>query len=314
MAADGGGTSVQRLPSVLQLQAAYWVTRCIGDTGASNSDLAASYLHQPTGGLHDRSSLIGGQRLLVNLGLLVENGDFVTPHADLAVFRPLPLDAFVEALLERLLSTRQDMWLSAFASGDDVYWERVPADAAHLLRSVFEDPNRRAAFVTSTARKVDAALLAEIGADGEEAAVAACRGYLLAKDRADLADQVQRLSLRDDTLGYDVTSPDCRGRRHHLEVKATRSIGPRVEFYLSRNEAQTGANDPSWAIVVARQEISAPDGSLAMGVIGWLTYPDVAPALPRDTVTSGVLHGRWATARITLPDDLLRPGLPLDRD
>lgn len=313
MATDGN-SALQRLPSVLQLQAAFWVTRCVGKAGASNTDLVRSYLHVPTGGLHDRTSLVAGQRLLAELGLLVEQDDFVTPHPDLAAFRPLPLDAFVETLLERVLSQRQDMWLSAFVASDDVYWERVPADAVHLLRSVFEDPNRRAAFVMSTARKVDAALLAEIGADGEKAVVAACREYLLAKDRADLADQVQRLSLRDDTLGYDVTSPDCRGRRHHLEVKATRSIGTQVEFYLSRNEATIGANDPSWAVVVARQEISGPDGALAMRVIGWLTYPDMAPALPHDTAPSDTLYGRWASARISVPDNLLRPGLPLDRD
>src|SRR5262249_53770785 len=101
---------------------------------------------------------------------------------------------------------------------------------------------------------------------------------------------------------------------HHLEVKATRSIGTRVEFYLSRNEAVTGANDASWAVVVARQEISGPDGALAMRVIGWLTYPDVAPALPHDAVSAEAMHGRWASARITVPDNLLHPGLPLDRD
>lgn len=314
MARDGSNGGVQRLPSVLQLQAAFWVARCVGESGSANTDLVRSYLHVPSGGLHDRSSLLAGQRLLAELGLLVEQDDFVTPHPDLATFRTLPLDAFSETLLERVLSQRQDMWLSAFTSSDDVYWERVPADAAHLLRSIFEDPNRRAAFVMSIARKVDAALLAEIGADGEEAVADACREYLLSKDRADLADQVARLSLKDDTLGYDVTSPDCRGRRHHLEVKATRSIGTRVEFYLSRNEAVTGANDASWAMVVARQEISGPDGALAMRVIGWLTYPDVASALPHDAAPADALHGRWASARITVPDHLLRPGLPLDRD
>jgi hypothetical protein len=125
---------------------------------------------------------------------------------------------------------------------------------------------------------------------------------------------VARLSLQDDTLGYDVTSPDCRGRRHHLEVKATRSIGTRIEFYLSRNEAVTGANDTSWAVVVARQEISGHDRPLVMRIIGWLTYPDVAPALPHDSVPTETLHGRWANARISVPDSLLRPGLPLDRD
>ncbi|GAA4561063.1 hypothetical protein GCM10023193_22810 [Planotetraspora kaengkrachanensis] len=238
----------------------------------------------------------------------------VRPHRDLVALRSLPSDAFVEALLERVLSQRHDMWLSAFASGDEVYWERVPADAAHLLQAVFADPNRRTAFVLSTARKIDVALLAEIGAEGEEAVVAACRKYLLAKDRADLADHVARLSLEDDTLGYDVTSPDCRGRRHHLEVKATRSIGTRIDFYLSRNEATIGANDPSWAIVIARQEISGPNGELAMRVIGWLTYWDIASALPIDTTPANDLMGRWANARMTIPDSQLRPGLPLDRN
>ena len=85
----------ERLPSVLQLQAAFWVTRCVGESGASNADLARSYLHVPTGGLHDRTSLLAGQRLLAELGLLVEQDDFVTPHPDLTAIRPLPLDGFV---------------------------------------------------------------------------------------------------------------------------------------------------------------------------------------------------------------------------
>lgn len=313
MAQDGGNRTPRQVPSLLQLQAAFWVTRCLEDAGTSNTDLIRSYLHVPTGGLHDRASLQAGQRLLAELGLLAEREEFVIPHPDLSTFRPLPVDAFTEKLLERVLSQRQDMWLSAFASNDDVYWERVPADAAQVLEAVFDDPGRRAAFVMSVARKVDAALLAEIGADGEEAVVTACREYLTSKNRADLANYVQRLSLHDDTLGYDVTSPDSLGRRHHLEVKATRSIGTRIEFYISRNEALTGANDIRWAVVVARQDVGGPDGALSMKVIGWLTYADLAPALPQDTATPGALRGRWATARITVPDELLRPGLPLDR-
>lgn len=313
MAVEGDG-AIQRLPSALQLQAAYWVVRSIGDAAVPASDLADSYPHVPTDGIHDRASLLSGQRLLAELGLLAEQNGLIFPHAELAAFRPLPQDAFVEVLLERVLSGRQDMWLSAFTSTDNVFWERVPANAVHLLQSVFEDPDRRTAFVVATARKVEAALLAEIGAEGEDAVVAACREYLQNKDRADLASQVQRLSLENDALGYDVTSPDCRGRRHHLEVKATRSIGTCIEFYLSRNEAITGANDASWAVVVARQDIGGYDGSLAMRVLGWLTYPDVAPALPHDAAPSDVLHGRWESARISVPDNLLRPGLPLDRD
>ncbi|WP_020498968.1 protein NO VEIN domain-containing protein [Sciscionella marina] len=302
------------LPGVLQIQAAYWVTQVLDETGAAQNTLNRSYLNLPTGGWHSRASLLAGQQLLADLGLIVERGSLFIPQPTLLNLRGLPPDAFVETLLERILTERKDMWLPTFASSDLVFWERVPEDAKDLLCSVFEDPQRRDTFVLSAARKVDATLLAEIGAEGEEAVVHACREYLNARDRGDLADQVARLSLQDDTLGYDVSSPDCRGRRHHLEVKATRALGGRVEFYITRNEAQTGATDPMWALVVARQEITSTHGPLPMHVIGWLTYRDVAAALPSDAPADKYLRGRWASARLTVPDTKIRPGLPLDRD
>lgn len=302
----------RRLPTVLQLQAAWYVARVVEDGGTTILQLRQSYLAVPTGGLHNQASLLTGQQLLVDEGLLLYDERLI-PHEDLIAWRPLPADAFVEALLERILTRRNDMWLPAFASSEQVFWERVPKDAASLLHSVFEDTDRRDSFVLSTARKVDAALLAAIGADGEEAVVTECRTYLEDKGRPDLAKHVARLSLDDDTLGYDVTTPDCWGRRHLLEVKCTRSISDRIEFYLSRNEAHTGKRNPLWSVVVARQEINAA-GELSVRVVGWLTYSDLEDALPTDAEPADNMQGRWANARLTLPDITLRAGLPLDRD
>jgi Domain of unknown function (DUF3883) len=50
----------------------------------------------------------------------------------------------------------------------------------------------------------------------------------------DLAEDVERISLRNVGAGFDIRSYDLTGARRYIEVKS--SAGPRERFFLSRNE------------------------------------------------------------------------------
>jgi hypothetical protein len=88
----------------------------------------------------------------------------------------------------------------------------------------------------------------EVGRLGEEFALLYEQWRLAA--RPDLAKQIQRVSLDDDTLGFDIRSFDPDGRERHVEVKATE--GPlRTRFFLSANECSV-AKEKSQTYVLLR--------------------------------------------------------------
>jgi len=299
-------------PGVLELQGAWWAAQQIDEDGSTYDVLSQSFLGVATGHVHDRDSLLVSLRLLEDLELVQRVGDLISLTDELKEVRTLPRPAFVEAILVLYLTRARPLWLFN-AHDDNPDWKLLlPQDAAALLAAVFEHPGRREAFVLNVARKVDADLLAETGSRGEEAVVEALRHNLRNVGRNDLADTVVRMSLVDDTLGYDITSPDTRGRTHLVEAKATKALGSGIDFFLSRNEARVGNAEPMWSIVVA-QDQPCDTGSV-MVTAGWLAYEDIASLLPQDAATQdGGLRGRWQSVKITVETSRLRPGLPLDR-
>lgn len=295
-------------PAVRHLHAAYLVKHVFGNDPVAEALVPASYASLRTGGLYDEASLVRAQQLLEDLGLISRTGSKLQATEELARWHLLPEPVFVEALLQRWLVARAGLWLYAFARDPEPNWSELVPDAADkLLTSVYDNPDQRRAVVRMLAHKVDAEAIAELGACGEEAVAAACRGHLRAAGRDHLAAEVVRVSLHDDTLGFDVTSPDCCGHRHNLEVKSTGSPTGPVEFYLSRNEFDVGAADPAWAIVVARRGLDN-----VVHVAGWLQYEVVAPLVPLDQPPQGNARGRWASMRVTVDESALTPGLPLD--
>ncbi|MEV6873978.1 DUF3883 domain-containing protein [Amycolatopsis sp. NPDC051128] len=301
------------LPTVFQCNAAFWAAKALDVTGSTQEALNKSYNTLPTGGLYDQRSLLAGQQLLLGYELIEQRGALLFPGELLVEWQGMPIDPFTELLVEHILVKRKDLWLPSLAGEDQVFWERVPNEATRLLQSTFLEQEQRDAFVLSVARKVDIELLNAIGAEGEETVVSDCRKYLADRGREDLAVRVVRVSLRDDTLGYDVSSPDCTGRLHHLEVKATRSLGESVDFYISRGEAEKGQADPMWALVVVRQDIISSPDNMSMRVAGWLPYGEIAPSLPADAPPRPNRKGKWQSARISVPEGSLFDGLPFDR-
>jgi uncharacterized protein DUF3883 len=150
--------------------------------------------------------------------------------------------------------------------------------------------------------RVDTIDRAEIGALGEEAVVRECRAELRLLGRPDLCQAVQRVSLADDRLGYDVSSPRIAGRPQMIEVK-TMSARPRggVTFYISRNEYEVGRRWPSdWSLVTCAL---GADHTKA-DVVGWCRASSLQPYLPEDR------NGRWTEALVKLPMASLISGLP----
>jgi Domain of unknown function (DUF3883) len=299
-------------PTHRQIQAAFYVARMLKADGSTLADLARSYRILPTGALHDHESLSSGERLLVDVELLTETGARVVPTAQLLALRRLPLESFVETLLFFVLTEQRELWLDQLAITEEVPWELVPADVAAALASTFEHPEQREAFVLAAARKVDRQALEAFGAEGEESVLEACRKHLTGLPH--LIDEIAHVSLVDDTLGYDIASPDRAGHRHRIEVKATSALPGWAEFFLSRNEASVGKHDPQWSLVVTRREVDADKGALVMRVVGWLRFADLEDLLPKDPsiAPDDSARSTWASCRVTLPDDRLRPALPLD--
>lgn len=302
-------TSDRTAPAAHELHAAHLLGQVFTQQGTPEHSVTPSYNSLRTGGLYNDESLQRARHLLEDLGLLVCADGLVMATAELVALHKLPETVFVEALLQRWLVARAGLWLYAFAREPEPQWgEVVPEGANKLLAAVYERPGQRRAIVRMLAHKVDFEANAAAGLAGELAVVAACQEHLNQAGRPDLAAEVTRVSEFNDTLGFDVTSPDRSGIRHNLEVKTTRSPHGPVEFFLSRNEVLVGSTDPGWSIVVARQGIDEQ-----CHIVGWTPYATIADLLPSDAEPDAGRRGRWASVRITLDESLLTSGLPLDK-
>lgn len=69
-------------------------------------------------------------------------------------------------------------------------------------------------------------------------------------NRPDLAEKVDRVSLKSDSYGYDVLSYDEDNSERYIEVKATRSKVGDANFFLTINELNTAKENPNYYIYV----------------------------------------------------------------
>jgi hypothetical protein len=291
-------------PTAYQLQAAVLAARVLDAGGNTAASLEISYDQLATGGLYRSQDLQAGHRLLQRAHLVTVDGSHHIPAPALLDLCGLPYDVAAELLLQELLVEEPPLWLYAAVVDDEVRWENVPEADQEALEQLLEDAARREALLMTLGRTLDAHQLAEQGARGEDYVVERCQQHLNDRHRPDLAAAVNRVSLRSDQLGYDVTSPDTTGHRHRIEVKTTSSSSAgRVEFFLSRNEATVGERDPAWSLVAVRRN---RDDSLEL--IGWCSSVNLMPHLPRDVSP----QGRWTSVRLSVATTAFKPGLPLD--
>lgn len=306
MESPASGHSGRSTPTAFQLQAAVLAGRVLGPDGDSPEAMLSSYDKLATGGLYRAQDLNSGSDLLVRAKLVMVEPDRWTPTQDLLNICRLPDDAAAEIVLHELLLVEPPLWLYAAVVDDEVRWENVPEADQASLAQLLADASRREALLLTLGRTLDAQLLAEHGAQGEDHVVLACKQHLEQRGRPDLATDVHRVSLQSDQLGYDVTSPDTLGHRHRIEVKTTSSASAgHVEFFLSRNEATVGERDPAWSLVAVRRD---RDGQLS--VFGWCRAVNLLPLLPKDLSS----RGRWTSVRLSVPAEDFLPGLPLDVD
>jgi hypothetical protein len=264
------------------------VAAIIDARGSPIADALESYWHHATGGRHPPGDLALGQALLVDVGLLLDNG---------ATLRPTP------RLAELLAGSADDALAALTAHVATTAPEIGPELDERAFGDLVPDALRREELLLQLARRHDDEYRAAIGAAGERVVVAQARAELEQLDRPALAREVRRVSLISDQLGYDVHAPRLQGPPRRLEVKATTSPADAlIDIFISRNEAHAGESIEGWSLVVCRvTDIDEADGL----ILGWWSYSDLVKRLPRD-----VEGGEWRQAKITLSVREARVGLP----
>jgi hypothetical protein len=171
------------------------------------------------------------------------------------------------------------------------------------LADLVPDPERQARVVRGVAKLFDDSLLKEVGNIGEEIVVAHVRRELTELGRTDLAERVVRVSLFDDTVGYDISAPCIPTGSRLLEVKSTTSTADPVFVHLTRNESNIGAKEPGWSLVVC---LVTDMVSRSGEVLGWVTASDLFRHLPIDSEL-----GSWEVAKLSIHRSVLVPGIPV---
>lgn len=253
-----------------------------------------TYVRHVSGGVYPPHDLRRGEDLLLALQLVREQEGILYPADELselaALMAPVAEETLVALYVERIAPDLR---------GQELIWA---FQAAHVgIAELFPDPLRREVLLTALGERFDPAELRELGELGEEHVAATARAELMGCGREDLADQVQRVSLVSDELGYDVVAPRTDGGLRRLEVKtAAHSDEGRVHFYLSRSEAEVGARDANWALVCCEGKTRGE-----VQIAGWTRGRSLIPYLPSD-----VPGGRWRTVEIDLPRSILLDGIP----
>ena len=286
-----------RFPGKHLLRSAARVLSIVGFSTQPLAAMRASYRSTPSGGILSSEALFHAERWLVDQGWLTDDGTALSPEPRCRAL-PIDEDEIARELVRVFILDSPPTWLSAVAGRGDVRAELLPAQADQLLRQMFT-PEERNSILLAAATKFDDAALRALGEAGEKAVVSACRAFLRDSGRPDLANEVRRVSLTSDAVGYDVVSPDLTGREHRLEVKCYR--GPRPNFYLTRNEFEVGSGLPRWHLVLCRS-------TLVTEVIGWTSLASFRDRMPQELDRSA----RWQVVRVTLEESDLRPGLPIE--
>jgi Domain of unknown function (DUF3883) len=276
------------VPSAHVTAAAVRVARMLDHNGSEISDLRRSYRQHASGAYFPEPDMIKGETLLVDCGLVRKMGSRLVPTADLLT---LGLEDDREAACEITMHVLTQL-------PPDTGSDQLEA----VLEATIPSAERREELLLALGAKFDDTRARLVGEIGEEIVVQAARDQLLAVGHPELAAQVRRVSLGSDALGYDVTASRTTGSKRLFEVKASTKVDE-VEFYLSRNEWETGiryADD--WFLVYCRVD----DTEQRPGeIIGWCVASSLSEHVPVDRGS-----GEWRSVYLKLSTSLLQPGLP----
>ena len=125
--------------------------------------------------------------------------------------------------------------------------ESLKFDYVDLQTNELPEPNEKE---TCKETKIDyfnrSKKIKRIGDRGEQIVLRAERHFLKKNGKMDLAKLVDRVSERDDSVGYDIKSYDLDGSEKLIEVKSTlRKIG-KSNIFLSANELQVAENKKNY--------------------------------------------------------------------
>jgi Domain of unknown function (DUF3883) len=233
---------------------------------------------------------VRGERMLIDVGLVRE--------ADNRLYRTPELAA--------LLDVDEPQALAELAAIAAVTLAVDPANLADGgdgdLEALVPDETRRRELLLALGQRFDDTHRRLVGEIGEELVVAASRQQLEALGHHRLAEQVRRVSLRSDALGYDIVAPRVVGQPRLLETKATTAV-EELSFFISRNEIAAGARNPEdWFLVACRvADVERREGE----IVGWCPHATLEPHLPIDRGA-----GAWSSVEITLDRSPLYAGLP----
>jgi hypothetical protein len=146
--------------------------------------------------------------------------------------------------------------------------------------------------------KIDLELLHKIGLDGELAVIDALKKNIPQSE----IQRIRHVSLVDDSAGFDIHAPSVKNFESTilLEVKTSPRPGPDFTFFISRNEARVAQHNNNWFLLAV---ISTPYGYQVLGTLTFYQFSEYLP-LNQDK------RGQWESAKISIPRELFKKGLP----
>lgn len=197
-----------------------------------------------------------------------------THHPDYSDLTPVQYADGLAWLLRQGLITPDGRSLVRF-SAHERQWDRAAASRVSQVRWTPD---------ADTARR-------ETGAAGERAVV-----RLLELSGSAHLVHVAALS---DAYGYDIQAESKDGAVGHIEVKAT-TDPTRLRVHLTRHEYEVMCRDPDWLLTAVL--VGAHGDALNVVTVSrdWLVL-----AAPEDRDR----HGQWESARFSIPDHVLTPGI-----
>lgn len=88
----------------------------------------------------------------------------------------------------------------------------------------------------------------KLGDRGEKIVMDLEKARLINAGRKDLAKKIERVSLKTDSLGYDIRSFEMDGTERIIEVKATRAKVGNANFFLTANELKTSQETDNYYV------------------------------------------------------------------
>ena len=281
--------SATGLPTKHSIEAAVHVARVIGLSRARLVDTRESYWRRALGGSLSPLDLQIGEELLIACDLIELIGDDLVVSVQLVDLFASDEEEFAAYLCFR--------GVAAQAIAD------VESNAFLIeLASMVSDISRRDRVVRGLHHLFSDIALKEIGNIGEELVEAQVKREFIALGYPHLAAKVVRVSLFDDTAGYDIWAPGIGGGERLLEVKATTRDADPISIYISRNEADTGIRRGDWSLIICHvSSVESREGEIR----GWSTAQELSMYFPSDSFS-----GAWEVAKISFPCASLIPGIP----